>query len=302
MNNTIDILQPFNFESVVKTHGWFQLVPFYWDNQGKALYWAVRLDHLNPTLIKITSTGKSHKKVRITFESQNSLNRTKQSILLKKFSHIFNLDLDLHEFYEICSNDSFLKQVCQRGMGRLMRCESVYEDIFKSICGTNVQWKQAVRMINTIAQIGEPVPGTDYRIFPDAAKILKYGETFLKDVGRVGYRSGYLISLCERILKDEPVIHQIEKGEIKGKDLVHFFQSFKGIGQVTARYLAALYGSFENMAVDSLVLTFMSKAHFQGVKPTVKQVEDYYSKYGTWRYLIYWMEFILAEGWNPDAA
>jgi 3-methyladenine DNA glycosylase/8-oxoguanine DNA glycosylase len=302
MTHTIDVPQPFNLESVVKTHGWFQLVPFYWDNPNKALNWAVRLDHLDPTIIRITGRKKNQHTMLINFESAKKLNQKKQNILFKKFYHVFNLDLDLNEFYKICTKDSFLKQVSQRGMGRLMRCESVYEDIFKSICGTNVQWRQAVKMINTIAQIGEPVPGTEYRVFPEPEKILQYGETFLKDVGRVGYRSAYLMALCERMLSNESDIHQIEKGQLKGQELYQFFQSFKGIGQVTARYLAALYGSFENMAVDSLVLTYMGRTHFNGIKPTAKQIEDYYSKYGKWRYLAYWMEFILADGWNPDAA
>ncbi|MBD3383620.1 hypothetical protein GF407_01725, partial [candidate division KSB1 bacterium] len=216
-----------------------------------------------------------------------------------KCRHIFNLDLDLNPFYRICRKDPVLYSVISSGRGRLMRSESIYEDIFKSICSTNIQWKQAVKMINRIGRAGSQVTGSDYRCFPTPRQILDKGESFLKEQGRAGYRSRYLIDLCRRFLDNEPKALKAEKGELCAKTLKHYFLSFSGIGKTTARYLMALYGHFEEIAVDSLVISYLSKTVFDGKQPNEKQIHEYFSCYGKWAYLAYWMEFILAGGWKP---
>ncbi len=63
----------------------------------------------------------------------------------------------------------------------------------------------------------------------------------------------------------------------------------------------ALYGHFDELAIDSLVVKYMTEQHFDGVKPTDRQINDFYDRFGAWRYLAYWMEFIVNEGWSPDA-
>ncbi|NIA30244.1 MAG: hypothetical protein GWP06_10070 [Actinobacteria bacterium] len=294
-----NITVPFNLETTLKTHGWFQLTPFYWDEENKVLNWAVNIND-NPKWVTVRQEKTVSNSALLQFAVHTESSDPDEKEIIGKFRHIFNLDLDLGEFYKISAKHPLLDQVEKRGMGRLMRAGSVYEDIFKSICGTNVQWKQAVKMINNIAQLGEPVPGTEYRIFPKPKAVLNAGEKFLKDVGRVGYRSSYLIELCQRFADGESEALAVENGEKTGIELYKYFLEFKGIGKTTARYLSALYGYFEDMAVDSLVLSYMAKTHFGGEKPTEKQVEEFYAKFGRWRYLAYWMEFIIAGGWKPD--
>lgn len=298
----LSIPKPFHFEAVLKTHGWFQLPPFYWDEQAKTLRWAGKLGEAPPTLIHISqdSSSSDNEPTVLNVSLQGRAGQRTQAEISRKFRFVFNLDLDLSEFYALCLRYPILDQVAARGMGRLMRCDSLYEDVFKSICGTNVQWRQAVKMIHAIAQIGEAVTNTDYHVFPTAEQILQAGETFLKDIGRVGYRSGYLIDLCERFVKGEPEAARAERGEMSRDELSKYFLSFKGIGKVTARYLTALYGHFDELAVDSLVISYMAKRHFNGVRPAEKQVQDFYAEFGRWRYLAYWMEFIVSGGWTPD--
>lgn len=294
-----NITIPFNLEATLKTHGWFQLTPFYWDDKSKILNWAVKINE-KPIWVTVRQVNAENNSTPLQFAVYPENSDPDEKTIINKFRHIFNLDLDLGEFYKISAKYPLLDQVKKRGMGRLMRAGSVYEDIFKSICGTNVQWKQAVKMINNIAQLGEPVTGTEYRIFPGPKVVLNAGEKFLKDVGRVGYRSSYLIELCQRFIDGESEALAVENGEKTGIELYKYFLGFKGIGKTTARYLSALYGYFEDMAVDSLVLSYMAKTHFSGEKPTEKQVEEFYAKFGRWRYLAYWMEFIIAGGWSPD--
>ena len=301
MTFSYEIPKPFSFEATVKTHGWFQLVPFYWDDQENTFRWAVRHGSKQPVLVKICeNTNHSGKFIKLQFDTSSSGDKARE-LIIQKFRHVFNLDIDLSDFYKICVRYPILKKVPQLGMGRIMRSESVFEDVFKSICGTNVQWKQAVTMINKIAVLGTKVPGTDYRIFPTPEQILAAGEHFLKDTGRVGYRSGYLIELCDRFRHSDPELPEIKNNSLSFDELNKYFLSFKGIGKVTARYLCALYGKYDELAVDSLVISYMTKTHFNGNKPTTRQVEEFYEEFGSWKYLAYWMEFIINKGWNPDA-
>jgi 3-methyladenine DNA glycosylase/8-oxoguanine DNA glycosylase len=288
---------PFNLEAVTKTHGWFQLAPFYWQEAEKRLHWIVRID----TRVCEVDLFQIDKKT-IQLSSTQRLRDGDWQIVDEKFRHVFNLDVDLAPFYRLCGADPLLRILRRRGLGRIMRAETVYEDVFKSICATNVLWKQAVKMVNNIAELGEKPPHSALRAFPTAEAILAAGEAFLLDRGRVGYRSRYLMALCERTVAGDDQARQVERGEITGSDLFAFFTSYQGIGPVTARYLAALYGSFSELAVDSAVFSYMAKTHFNGRKPTALAVQQHYARFGEWRYLAYWMEFIVNRGWVPEVS
>jgi 3-methyladenine DNA glycosylase/8-oxoguanine DNA glycosylase len=298
MSFEISVPQPFNFEATIKTHGWFQLPPFYWDGDEKILTWGLRVkDDLS--LVRIKTVEETSTFSRIRFDGR--FEKSAAKIIKSKFRYIFNLDLDLSEFYRLCRRDPLLRQVPKRGIGRLMRAETLWEDLFKSICGTNVQWKQAVKMIHQIATAGEAIASTHYFLFPTPHAILNAGESFLKDVGRVGYRSSYLIELAKRFADGDMTSALVERGELSLAEMKKYFLGFKGIGKATTHYLLALHGHFAEMAVDSLVIKYMKERHFAGQTPTEKQIIDYYDRFGRWRYLAYWMEFIINEGWSPDA-
>ena len=293
------ILRPFALEATMKCHGWFQLTPFYWHESPKTLYWATQFGREEPVLLKIREIPSANP-APCTIELEWDGDKNHQDTVIKKVRHVFNLDIDLTGFYHLAKRHRYLDQIESRGIGRLMRSESLFEDLFKAICGTNVTWRQAVKMINAIGALGPPVPGTEYHVFPNPQAILEAGEAFLKQVGRVGYRSAYLVELCHRFLESPPLAQQIERGVVPAAEMKKFFLGIKGIGKVTAHYLSALYGDFSELAIDSLVLSYMTKQHFSGVKPTHQQIEDFYAPFGEWRYLAYWMEFIVAEGWKPE--
>ena len=293
----VKIKKPFSFIAAMKTHGWFQLPPFYWNEKAGELLWIMRLKGaVSPVRIKPLRETKTHAWLQFKLDDSSA-----QKVVEYKFRYIMNIDLDLSGFYQLCGQDGVLAHAPERGIGRLMRAESLYEDVFKSICGTNIQWKQAVKMIHNIAQLGDVAAGTNYHLFPSPQQVLNAGESYLKEKGRVGYRSGYLINLADRFVKGEADAAAAENGEMSPMELKKYFLSFKGIGKTTAHYLMALYGHFEEMSVDSLVLKYMAQRHFNGVVPTEKQGVSVYERYGRWRHLADWMEFIINEGWTPDA-
>ena len=288
------ILQPFDLENSLKSHGWFQLVPFYWNESLKLFSWVTLLD--SPVKIDIRQRSRDESKTVLEFTVERTISADEKNCIIQKFEHIFSLHLDLSTFYSQCESHNVLKYVRKLGLGHLMRSESLYEDIIKSICGTNVQWTQAVKMVNNIAAAG-PIIENLYHAFPSPGTLLEKGESYFKETGRVGYRSRYLLDCCNRFVNGEVQSKQAEKGRLNSDELRSYFTSFSGIGPITANYLLALYGSFEDIAVDSFVLSYMKNMHF-GYKPTPAEVQDYYAQFGSWRYLAYWMEMIINNGWS----
>ncbi len=285
---------PFNLEAVVKTHGWFQLAPFYWQEREKTLNWVMRPDDKVRCVSLVQADRKSVKM------SCPGLSEREWKIVAAKFHHVFNLGLDLSPFYRQCAADPVLRLLRRKGLGRIQRSESVYEDVFKSICGTNTLWKQAVRMVGAVAELGDRAPLVPFRTFPTPETVLEAGKRYLVEKGRVGYRADSLIALCERAARGDAEAERVQNGEVRGAELLTFFVGYRGIGKITARYLAALYGYFGELAVDSAVIAYMAKTHFGGRRPTEKEVQDHYGRFGEWRYLAYWMEFVLNRGWVPE--
>ncbi len=228
MSFTLSIPHPFHLERTLKTHGWFQLPPFYWDDDTHSLNWAMRLQN-EPVLINLK--GEDETKAEYRVRVAGNFAKSSHKFIKEKCRHVFNLELDLSDYYKICKKDPILNKVPQRGIGRLMRAESLWEDLFKSICGTNVQWKQAVKMVHNIAVLGDAVPGTGYRIFPTPEQILNGGESFLKETGRVGYRSAYLMDLAERFAKGEPDARRVEQNAMPPDDKKSIFSDFKALVQ-----------------------------------------------------------------------
>ncbi len=293
---TISIPEPYDFEASLKTHGWFQLPPFTWREKEKTLYWAVRLGG-GPTVLRLKAVSESP--ADVVLEVCGSSADDPQ--VVAKVRHVLNLDQPLDEFYTMCRRHPLLQQAVERSIGRIMRSENVYEDIMKGICGTNVQWNQAVKMITTLALLGDEAQ-VGFRLFPTPRQILDAGEAFLRETARVGYRSRYLIAAAERFLQEDPEEATARVLRMTADETRNYFRGFDGIGKVTARYLAALYGHFDELAVDSLVISYMSKHHFGGRIPSEKDIARVYDAFGDLRYLAYWMEFIVNEGWQPKLA
>ena len=69
---------------------------------------------------------------------------------------MLQLDADLTGFPEAAEavDPDLARDLAAYGGGRLLAGPSLYEDVVKSICGTNTTWRQAVVTINRIAALG----------------------------------------------------------------------------------------------------------------------------------------------------
>ena len=122
--------------------------------------------------------------------------------------HMLRIDEDLSEFYALAAEDPNLAWVTE-GAGRLMRSQTVYEDVVKTICTTNTAWSGTVRMVSGIVEhlgepaLGAPSEGPFGHAFPSPAAMAAAPESFYRDVARTGYRGAYLRSLAESVALGE---------------------------------------------------------------------------------------------------
>ena len=210
---------------------------------------------------------------------------------------MLQLDRDVTGFHDLCRRHDHLAAIPQLGGGRFLRCPSVWEELVKSICGTNVQWSQAVRMISFVAELGEPIEG--HHAWPTPERILEAGEGLLREQCRLGYRAPYIVELAASLRDRSLDLGPIERGELEGPELRKAFLAVKGVGPATAAYLMILNGVADRLSIDSAVYAFVKDRHFGGRRPSAAEIEQLYEPYGEWRALAYWFEALQEWWWGP---
>lgn len=292
---TIKTNGPFSLRLTVLSHGFCQIPPFQWNGKHEKLLMAVKAVGGRPFTVSIKQASEGVEVSR----PGGALSKKNEETVRKTVTHCLRLSEDYSGFYKLCETEPLLKSAVSSGAGRMLRSPSVYEDVVKSICGTNVAWKQAVKMIHAISQLGETSKGSDINIFPEPEKIVDAGADWLKKNARVGYRAEYIVEFCKRVADGDLDLSQVYRGDLDGYELKELFLSIKGIGKATAHYLLMLHGEYSNIVIDSLTHAFMKQ--ITGKKMTDKQIERRYNRYGKWKALAAWYEWISFSDWLEQA-
>jgi len=205
------------------------------------------------------------------------------------------LDRDLSEFYELCAEHPRLKAIPRIGGGRLIRSGSMTENIIKALCATNVNWTQAVKMINRIAQLGPHVPHfRNLTAWPGPREILKAGERYLNEVCRLGYRTESILAFCRAVddgrFNAESLDVLASDPAVSSDDLLALLRSIHGIGPSSGHSLLGFLGRHDRLSIDSATVAHVAQLHTNGRRPTNKQIERVYAPYGRWKNLVYWCE------------
>src|SRR5690242_17298430 len=105
----------FNFHRTVLSHGWCELLPFEIDRAKWKLTRVLDLDHAKPVTVEITARKRA---IKITVSRQVGERAAKQ--IVRDVRHMFRLDDDLQNFYELMLADSEFAWIAQQGAGRLL--------------------------------------------------------------------------------------------------------------------------------------------------------------------------------------
>jgi 3-methyladenine DNA glycosylase/8-oxoguanine DNA glycosylase len=183
--------EPVDFRRLLASHGVATLAPNRVDLDQWRFETTVQLDGGAQTIRIFESEPDT---LRVESTSAVRTAKAKQR-LLRIARHLLRLDEDLSGFYERAAKDRALSWVTA-GAGRMLRSQTVFEDVVKTICTTNCAWSATVRMTDAIVnELGATAPDGRHA-FPSPATMAAAPLSFYTDVVRAGYRGAYLQRLA----------------------------------------------------------------------------------------------------------
>lgn len=289
----IKVPKPFSLKATALGHGWHECSPVSWCEAGECLQTVERIGNMPVRLSLTQVSGRGHSvRVQVMVEADD-VGASVVTLMRHRAATMLRVELDLKEFFDLAAGHPKLGPIVEIGAGRILRCPSMTENIIKTLCATNVNWTQAVKMINRIGQLGPCLKHfRSLNAWPTPAEIIAAGKDYLVNVVRVGYRADSILAFCRSVQNgsfDAEGLDELAR-KASTEELFRRLVSIKGIGPASANFLLGLLGRFDRISVDSWTITYVARTYMKGRKPTVRQVEKLYERYGRWRQLVWWFE------------
>jgi 3-methyladenine DNA glycosylase/8-oxoguanine DNA glycosylase len=279
---TLPARPPFNFNSVVRSHGWMQLVPFQYDEDGTLRYTDRLSDgRVLDYRIRATSNG-----VRVTTDAKLSGSDRKE--IARKVAWMFGLDQDYSSFYSAARGEPGLRKARRLAHGRVLRSPTLFEDVLKTILTTNTLWAatrgMTLKLVNTLGSAGPN--GT--RAFPTPEQVAAAGQAALRNKVRVGYRAQAIHELGMRVASGDLDLEALKEPTLPTLELRKELLQIRGVGPYAAANLLMLLGRSDFIPIDTYAIKMVSLEWHRGRKVTPKHVEKAFSRWGEFKGLAYW--------------
>ncbi len=288
---------PFDFERSAYSHGWVVLAPNSWDAGAKALHRTERLPSGKVVTLSIRGEGTLRQpEIVVVVTSAARLSAPDRRRIAGVVTRMFRLDEDLSVFYRLCRKRGGPWRKVTNGMGRLLRSPSVFEDVVKVICTTNIQWGGTKKMLSGLVRaLGEPAPDGQ-RAFPTPEAIAALPREKFAATVRMGYRAPYVHQLAESVAAGALDIEALAADDAPTAEIKKRLLAIKGIGHYAAATMLMLLGRYDELAVDTVCRAFVGKKYFNGETVSDAQARALYADWGEWMYLAYWWD--LWEGFD----
>ena len=284
MNLKLPARQPFNFLSVVNSHGWFQLAPFRFIETEQVLFYTGSLSNGRVIDERITGTSNG-----VNINVAGRLSKAEQNEIAENVTWMFGLDQDFTTFYKTAQKEPKLRHAQKLARGRVLRSPTFFEDVLKTILTTNTLWAATKRMnLNLIASFGEPLAGTGFKAFPAPARIAASSPEVLREAIRVGYRAPYIHELAVRAASGELDLESYKTSALPTLELRKELMKIAGVGPYAAANLLMILGRPDFIPIDSYALKMVSLEWYKGKPVTAKLVEKRFEKWGVYQGLAFW--------------
>jgi 3-methyladenine DNA glycosylase/8-oxoguanine DNA glycosylase len=282
--------EPVDLRRTVDGHGLTRLPPMTPDDDQLGFGIVLRMPRGRPLAVRVRASGAQ--RVRVTAPAGSEARR---SAALAGVRHVLRLDEDLSGFYERVLEDPELSWACT-GAGRMMRSQTVFEDVVKTICTTNCAWSGTVRMVSALVEkLGDEAVGGG-RAFPTPEAMAQAPEAFYAGEVRAGYRGPYLRALAAGVASGELDLEALAaapRSELADEELEERLLSLAGVGPYAAAHIMMLMGRHSRLILDSW--TRPTYAKLRGRKQTDKQILRRFKPYGDHAGLAFWLT--LTESW-----
>ncbi|MDO9547169.1 MAG: hypothetical protein Q7J07_10535 [Pelolinea sp.] len=136
---TIPAKKQFDLNSTLRSHGWVNLLPNIYNENGRSFSRTQRLSSRIVVHFQVSSSGEKIPDILILIEHPKELSQSELNEIRENVRYMLRLDEDLEEFYDLCKNKKSPWKYLSHGKGYLLRSPDIFEDLVKVICTTNIQ-------------------------------------------------------------------------------------------------------------------------------------------------------------------
>ena len=294
MNFTLAARKPFNFSSVINSHGWRQLAPFSYDENTNTLFYVLQL--LNGRVIELRFRDGAD---GVTVETEK-LDKAERKEVADKVTWMFGLDMDFSLFYAASGKEPKLVHAKKLARGRVLRSPTVFEDVIKTILTTNTLWAATKNMtLKMVDELGTSTTGREKldpplsamvnnKAFPTPEAIAASSPDFLKEKIRAGYRAPAIHQLAVRVASGRFDLEALKTSELPTLELRKELLTINGVGPYAAANLLMILGRHDFIPIDSYALKMVSNEWYRGESITAKEVDKRFEKWGEFKGLAFW--------------
>jgi N-glycosylase/DNA lyase len=293
--------EPVDLTRTIQSHGLVDLPPFRPDENGRTLEATLRLDGAGPRTLTIAPGRPGFARIDVAGPRLDARGR---GGALGAAAYVLRLDDDLSSFYARAADDPALAWVT-RGAGRIIRSQTVFEDVVKTVCTTNCAWSATERMVGALVrELGEPAPEapTDSplgRTFPTPKAMADAPLDFYRDVVRAGYRGAYLQSLAQSVASGELGLEELGTADpesLPDDEVEERLLALPGVGPYAAAHIMMMLGRYSRLILDSW--TRPKYASVNGRKAKDSTIVRRFRRYRGYAGLAFWLT--LTRDWVED--
>jgi 3-methyladenine DNA glycosylase/8-oxoguanine DNA glycosylase len=286
MNIHFSPKQPYSLSSVIRSHGWIQLLPF--ENLDDHQAFAYTFQMRDGKVLRFEAHEENGK---ISVTVPDELSNSELVELRQTISWMLALDVDLSDFYKAAADEPRLQKAIQISAGRILRASSLFEDVLKTILTTNTLWAATISMNRKLVEyFGTSLAeAPEIHAFPIASTLVNVSEDQLKEKVRVGYRAPFIHDLAVRTSEGSLDLEAFRNSTLTTAELKKELLGLKGIGPYAAAHLLMLMGRYDFIPIDSWALKMVSLEWHNGGPVKPKDVENAFERWGQFKGLAYWM-------------
>lgn len=298
----MQVPEPFDLDLTVRSHGFYSLDPWRYDEARRVLGRPLRLAGGRVVYVEVAAREGPGRGLVVRVSSAGRLAAAEGAEARARMRTALGLDEDLEPFYALVRRLApgpapaggprlpDLRWAAERGAGRMLRSPTVFEDAVKTLCTTNCTWALTETMTaNLVEALGEEGP-TGMRTFPTPEAMARRPERFYRDRVRAGYRAPFLRALAVSVASGRLDVEAWRGSALDTDALGREIAGIKGFGPYATEHLLRLLGRHEHLALDSWNRRKLARLRRARRQPSDRTLRRWYAPYGRWAGLAMWLE------------
>jgi N-glycosylase/DNA lyase len=282
-------LPPMDLGLVVRSHGWYDLPPFEWRPEEKTLGFFF-LEEEYPVRVEVEerTSGLIASARALENLSSDISSRSLASVL----ERVLDLKADLSSFHSLCAGDARFAWIARRGLGRILRAPTLFEDAVKVLATTNCTWSLTKIMVKNLIERFDRGGA-----FPDARFVAGLSARVLT-AAKWGYRAPYLAAFAGRVASGKLDLARWEHPGVPDEEVEKEIRAEKGFGPYAADTLGRLLGRHRKLGLDAWSRKKVATLRFRGRSVKDARVARFYAPFGPQAGLAFWLD--VTRDWHEE--